>query len=181
MQNGSIVRRNRKNQADIWQFRWREKTSEGNRVYRRMEIGMVDQFPILEAARKAASLLVPDLNVTNARAGPTSITIAQLCCHFDQHELCSANAWRSYSTKHIYKVYLQRWIIPKWSEYRLSDVRTIEVEAWLRGLPIARSSCAKIRNVSRCCSIMLAGTNSLTEIPFGLCVKARSDVHRPLY
>ena len=29
MQNGSIIRRNRKRHSDIWQFRWWEKTSEG--------------------------------------------------------------------------------------------------------------------------------------------------------
>src|ERR1700674_2850197 len=75
------------------------------------------------------------------------MTIAQLCSHFEQRELCLANTWRSYSTKHIYKVYLRRWIIPKWSEHLLSDIRTIDVESWLRGLPIARSTCAKIRNV----------------------------------
>ncbi len=40
-----------------------------------------------------------------------------------------------------------QWIIPKWSEHLLSDIRTIEVESWLRSLPIARSTCAKIRNV----------------------------------
>jgi hypothetical protein len=75
------------------------------------------------------------------------MTIDQLCSHFEQCELCLANTWRSYSTKTIYKVYLKRWIIPKWSEHLLSDIRTIEVESWLRGLPIARSTCAKIRNV----------------------------------
>jgi integrase len=75
------------------------------------------------------------------------MAIAQFCSHFEQRELCLANTWRSYSTKHIYKVYLRRWIIPKWSEHVLSDLRIIEVESWLRILPIARSSCAKIRNV----------------------------------
>jgi len=30
---------------------------------------------------------------------------------------------------------------------RLSEVRTMEVESWLRGLPLAKSSCAKIRNI----------------------------------
>ena len=29
MQNGSVIRRNRKKNSDIWQFRWRENTSEG--------------------------------------------------------------------------------------------------------------------------------------------------------
>jgi len=75
------------------------------------------------------------------------MTIAQLCSHFEQRELCLTHTWRSYSTKNIYKVYLKRWIIPKWSEHLLTDIRTIEVESWLRSLPIARSTCAKIRNV----------------------------------
>jgi len=147
MQNGSVIRRNRKKHSDIWQFRWWENTPGGKRVYRRKEIGTVDQIPDLETARKAANLLVPDLNVRKAKSEFTSITISQLCAHFEQRELCMANAWRSYSTKYIYKVYLRRWVIPKWSDYRLSDIRTIEVESWLRSLPIARSTCAKIRNV----------------------------------
>jgi integrase len=75
------------------------------------------------------------------------MTVSQLCSHFEQRELCMANAWRSYSTKHIYKIYLRRWVVPKWSHYQLNDIKTIEVESWLRTLPIARSSCAKIRNI----------------------------------
>jgi integrase len=139
--------RNRKRHSDIWQFRWWEKTSEGKRVYRGREIGTVDQIPDLEAARKAACLLVPELNARRVRSEPTSMTVAQLCSHFDQRELCSGNTWRSYSTKQIYKVYLCRWIIPRWGEHLLSDIRTIEVELWLRSLSIARSTCAKMRNV----------------------------------
>ena len=91
--------------------------------------------------------MVPDLNARMAKSKSVSMTVAQLCSHFEQCELSLANTWRSYSTKTIYKVYLKRWIIPKWSEHLLSDIRTIEVESWLRSLPIARSTCAKIRNV----------------------------------
>ena len=148
MQNGSVIRRNRKRNSDIWQFRWWEKASDGKRIYRRRQIGTVDQIPDIETARKAASLLVPGLNARIiAKSKSVSMTIAQLCSHFEQCELCLTNTWRSYSTKNIYKVYLKRWIIPKWSEHLLSDIRTIEVESWLRSLPIARSTCAKIRNV----------------------------------
>lgn len=57
------------------------------------------------------------------------MTFGQLCSHFEQSELCLSNAWRSYSTKYIYKVYLRKWVVPKWSEYRLSDLRAIEVES----------------------------------------------------
>ncbi len=119
MQNGSVIRRSRKNHSDIWQFRWWESTADGKRIYRRREIGTVEQIPDLEAARKAASLLVPELNVRKARSEPTSMTVARLCSHFDQRELCLGNTWRSYSTKQIYKVYLRRWIIPRWGEHLL--------------------------------------------------------------
>ena len=102
---------------------------------------IIEEIPDREAARKAACLLVPELNATRARSEPATMTVAQLCSHFDQRELCLANTWRSYSTKHIYKVYLRRWIVPRWGEHLLSDIRTIEVESWLRGLAIARSTC----------------------------------------
>jgi hypothetical protein len=82
MQNGSVIRRNRKRHADIWQFRWWESTSAGKRIYRRKEIGTVDQIPDLETARKAACLLVPDLNSGKAKSKSASMTIAQLCSHF---------------------------------------------------------------------------------------------------
>src|SRR5262249_25073844 len=52
-----------------------------------------------------------------------------------------------YSTKRAYKAYIKRWIVPHWGSVRLSEVRTTEVESWLRSLPIAKSSCAKIRNI----------------------------------
>jgi hypothetical protein len=42
---------------------------------------------------------------------------------------------------------LTRWIRPHWQKYGLAEIRTIQVESWLRGLPLAKSSCAKIRNL----------------------------------
>jgi hypothetical protein len=122
MQDRSIIRRARTKHSDIWEFRWREKTAEGKKFYRRRIIGTVEQIPDIEAARKAARPLV-DLNAKAASTEPSPMTIAQLCSHFEQRELGMTNTWRSYSTKSIYKVYLRRWVIPKWSEYLLSDMR----------------------------------------------------------
>jgi integrase len=42
---------------------------------------------------------------------------------------------------------LNRWVIPHWGSVRLSEVRTTEVELWLRSLPLAKSSSAKIRGI----------------------------------
>lgn len=75
------------------------------------------------------------------------MTVAQLCDHFEQRELTSTNTWRSHATKRCYAVYLRRWIIPQWGIYELCNVKTTEVESWLRRLRLARSSCAKIRNL----------------------------------
>src|SRR5437667_5493995 len=75
------------------------------------------------------------------------MTNAEVCDHFIQRELTNDNLWRSYSTKRAYKAYLKRWIVPHWGNARLSEVRTMEVESWLRRLPLAKSSCAKIRNI----------------------------------
>src|SRR5207244_5291888 len=46
-----------------------------------------------------------------------------------------------------YKAYLNRWVIPHWGSLRLSEVRTTEVESWLRSSAVAKSSCAKIRGI----------------------------------
>jgi len=75
------------------------------------------------------------------------MTIEELSQHFQHYELTHDDNWRSYSTRRNYKFYLERWIIPRWGNYALGQVRTIEVESWLRSLPLARSSCAKIRNL----------------------------------
>jgi hypothetical protein len=76
MQNGSIIRRTRQKHSDIWQFRWWDRSPEGNKVYRRKLIGTTDQIPDLEAARKAARLLVPELNAKNAAPATPSMTAA---------------------------------------------------------------------------------------------------------
>src|ERR1700692_2305016 len=46
-----------------------------------------------------------------------------------------------------YRGYLRKWIIPRWGSYPLTRMRAGEIELWMRSLPLARSTCAKIRNV----------------------------------
>jgi integrase len=116
-------------------------------VYRKRVIGTVERYSDLDAARQAVAGLLIEINSDGTRVNSTSMTIAQLCNHFEQRELAKENTWRSYSTKKTYAVYLKRWVSPHWGKYELSEIRTIQVEAWLRCLPLAKSSCAKIRNL----------------------------------
>ena len=147
MQHGSLETKSRLEGPDVWQFRWSEKDPNGRRIYRKRVIGTVEEYPEAESARNAVSGLISEVNWANRRSNSIAMTIAQLCSHFEQRELARSNTWRSYSTKKGYAVYLRRWIVPHWGRYELCNIRTIEVESWLRRLPLARSSCAKIRNV----------------------------------
>jgi integrase len=147
MQRGSLALVSRKEGPDVWQFRWSEKDLHGARIQRKRVIGRVERYPDGAAARTAMTIVLAELNSGKARISCGSITVAQLCDHFEQCELTRDNTWRSYSTKKTHQAYLNRWVLPHWRHYELAEVRTIQVESWLRRLPLAKSSCAKIRNL----------------------------------
>jgi integrase len=147
MQRGSLALVSRKEGTDVWQFRWYERDLHGARIQRKRVIGTVERYPDGAAARTAMTIVLAELNSGKARISCSSITVAQLCDHFEQRELTRDNTWRSYSTKKTYQAYLNRWVLPHWRHYELAEVRTIQVESWLRRLPLAKSSCAKIRNL----------------------------------
>jgi integrase len=146
MQKGSLICQHRKHGPDVWQFRWSEYGLNGRRIYRKRVIGTAEHYPN-SFARDAVSGLLLRVNSAVAGLKVKPLTIAQLCAHFEQHELARENSWRTFSTKKIYKAYLRRWVIPQWGGTELSDIKAIHVECWLRQLPLARSSCAKIRNL----------------------------------
>lgn len=147
MQRGSISRSSRKQGPDVWQFRWSERGLHGERIYRKRVIGTVAEYSDADAARAAVTALLREINSDDPRKDSCRMTVAEACDHFEQRELGKENNWRSYSTKKAYRVYLKRWIIPHWGTIALSAVRPIAVELWLRRLPLAKSSCAKIRNL----------------------------------
>jgi len=139
MQRGSLALVSRKEGPDVWQFRWSEKDLHGARIQRKRVIGTVERYPDGAAARTAMTIVLAELNSGKARISCGSITVAQLCDHFEQRELTRDNTWRSYSTKKTYQAYLNRWVLPHWRHYELAEVRTIQVESWLRRLPLAKS------------------------------------------
>ena len=138
-QSGSLTKEKRKAGPAVWIFRWRENTPDG-RVNRKVVVGTVEQFPTKTAARKAAEPLR-----TNAIADNPAVpvTVKQLVKHYTDNELPS----KAHSTQRTVETSLNVWIVPKWGEHRLSDVRTVEVESWLHGLSLANATRAKVRNV----------------------------------
>lgn len=147
MQQGSIIKAERKHGPAVWQFRWSETGPQGQRVYRKRVVGTIEDYADSEAVRAAFWSLIakPTSGVLQARS--TTMTVGDLCQHFRQRELVQDDNWRIYSTRKNYSFLLKRWIVPRWGKYELSEVRTVEVESWLRSLARARSTCAKIRNL----------------------------------
>ncbi len=147
MQQGSLIRSSRKRGPDVWQFRWADRGPYGKRIYRKRLIGTVCEYPDAESARTSVKALLREVNSNPLQRFPPPMTVAEVCEHFTQRELANDNLWRSYSTKRAYKTYLKKWIVPHWGAARLSEIRTMKVESWLRQLPLAKSSCAKIRGL----------------------------------
>jgi integrase len=72
--------------------------------------------------------------------------MTELIAHYREKELCEEGG-KAHSTREVYGSYIRTWILPKWGQHFLSDVRTVDVEAWLGTLPLANGSKAKTRNV----------------------------------
>jgi hypothetical protein len=147
MQNGSVIRAERQRGPDVWEFRWREPGADGKRRHRRMVLGSVEQLGDEAAARQAIAPLKLEFNRGGAWLKMRSASVSDLVSHYRERELDPDTVWKTHSTKVTYEGYLNRWILPRWESYPLVRVNAGEVELWLRSLPLARSSCAKIRNL----------------------------------
>jgi len=93
---------------------------------------------IVEPTRMQAS--------ADRQAAERPIFIRELVTHFCEHELIDrGDEGRAHSTRHRCNSVLNKWVLPRWQAYKISEVRTIEVENWLRNLCLARGTKAKIR------------------------------------
>ena len=174
MQKGSLIRSSRRQGPDVWEYRWRESCSGEKRKHRRIVIGSLDTLRDESAALKAISALRRDININDRRMKTKPLRLAELIEHFRQRELAADNEWKTLSTRVTYEGYLRKWIVPRWGATNLSAIRAVEVELWLRTLPLARASRAKIRNLMRCSLTTRDDTTSQTTIPSPSSAKAQS-------
>jgi len=73
--------------------------------------------------------------------------VSELIAHYQSTEL-SAESNKAYSTKEVYGSCIKTWILPKWGQNLLHEVRTVDVETRLNtSVDLANGSKAKIRNV----------------------------------
>jgi integrase len=112
-----------------------------------MVVGPTNELDDEVAARQAIAGLHLRMNAWNERVEMRPITLSELVDHYRQRELKPDILWKTHSTKVTYDGYLNKWIVPRWGSYTLNRISAGEVELWLRSLALAKSSCAKIRNI----------------------------------
>jgi len=140
-QQGSIRREKRNNGPDVWTLRWREMKND-SKTRRKVVVGTLEKLPTKAAAWKACESLRMTINPVTG----TPRTMAELVTHYRQKEM-SEDGGKSFATRTAYEFYLKGWIVPQWGEFSLSDIRTVAVEEWLKTVPLAPGSRAKIRNI----------------------------------
>jgi integrase len=147
-QQGSVQREKRKRGTDVWVFRWWETASDGSEKRRKAIVGTVKTFPTEATALKAAQALRIDANqdVPLTEAGPE--TVAELIAHYKLKELAGDDQRKkAFSTRAAYECYLRAWILPRWGELKLDQIKPVAVEEWLGSIKRARGTKAKIRNI----------------------------------
>lgn len=130
----------------VWVFRWRETRLDGSRVQRKRVIGTIGQYRTKASAEKAARAFRLAL-LDRADVGLMQITVKELVHHYRENELVDQGEHgKAYSTRHRCESVLDSWILPRWEKLSLEQVRTVDVENWLRSIPRSNGTKAKIRN-----------------------------------
>jgi integrase len=164
-QKGSLKLAGRK-KGKAWEYRWREVQIDGSIRRKNIVIGTLEEFASEAAAQAAVDALRLDINSKTPQQLIKDVTMETLVNHYRQHELpdifdkkkpapdATNEDRKSYSTQTIYEGYLKKWIVPRWGSCRLSEVKAVQVEGWLKDLcfpktavSLARGTKAKIRNI----------------------------------
>ena len=164
-QRGSLRIIRRKDGTKVWEYRWRETQSDGTRKRRSMVVGSIEEYPSESLAQAEVDKMRLNINPFTSTETSKDISVEQLVNHYREYELpdiffkdepdkiSNDESRKSWSTQDTYDGYLRKWILPRWGSYRLTEVKAVAVEAWLKTLsfengdPLSRGSKAKIRNI----------------------------------
>ncbi len=138
-QQGSLLKMKRKGCPDVWVFRWYENAT-GKRTYKKRTIGSVVELPTRRDAEKAVVSLRININAEVS----TPQRVCDLITHYRQHELTPER--KAFATIENHLVQSRLYIEPRWGQYRLDAVRTMQVEEWLHSLPLAPASKTKLKS-----------------------------------
>lgn len=124
---------------DFWTFRFYETGSDGKRHYRQIRVGTKAQYSTRTEAMKALEGLRLSINTGSFQMTP--VCFGAVIQRYLMEELPGR-----FSTRACYTSMRKRCIETKWSEVPVNDIRTLEVEHWLKSLTSAPKTKANVRN-----------------------------------
>src|SRR5713101_3629600 len=142
-QQGSFVLEERKRGPAVWVYRWWERDINGKPVRRKLQIGSTTQYSTESVAQAAADALRLTINNPSNRRNLRQTTVNTLWEHYCREEL----PLKELSTQDAYSVYAKNWILPRWGKLALEEIKTVEVERWLRAAGVADGTKAKLKCV----------------------------------
>ena len=145
-QQGSLQIVKRARGRNAWEYRWYELQADGSRKRRCLIVGSVEQYPNEASAQKAVAALRADINAENPRTSLTPISVQTLIEHYREKEL-GTNCSKTRKTQVTYEGYFNKWILPRWGSYRVTEVKAVAVEQWLRSLNYANGSKPKLETL----------------------------------
>ncbi len=143
-QHGSLTKEKRQSKPDVWVFRWREQVGDGRTVQRKRIIGSVKEYTTESVARRAVDGLKLEINAEVVSTA--SMTIREVAEHYRELELGNGCA-KTALTRDVYGHYLDGYILPRWGDERIGDIKAFRVESWLASLAKSNATRAKIKGV----------------------------------
>ena len=133
-QEGCLTRSKRKSGA-VWEYRYRERQPDGSKRMRCIVVGTVAAIKTRAAALQHIEVLRANVNREIIETGsPTITTFKSLIEHREREMRMDNHDKKAYSTKNRNESYLRKWIVPRWGNYRPSDIKSVATEEWLDSL-----------------------------------------------
>lgn len=142
-QHGSLTTERRNNGPAVWIYRWREKVCD-RIVKRKVLLGTTKELNKSQAQKKADGYR--QLANTPQHERGSDLTVSELVGHYSEHEL-GASSGKAEKPRKAYLYIFKNYILPTWGELPLEGVKAVAVEHWLKTLPLANGSKAKVREV----------------------------------
>ena len=136
-QQGSLTIERRSSGPDVWVYRWRKAG-----IRRKKILGSVKQLTKTQAQKKAITCTEDSARVSEL----TNLNVSELVEHYKEREL-REDSGKAAKPRKAYLYIFANYILPMWGSLSLGQVKAVAVEDWLKTLPLANGSKAKIREV----------------------------------
>jgi len=128
----------------MWEFRYYEIDSQGERQRRTATVGSLADYPTESAVRKSPEVqaLLLRINSEAAKPGAPALTFGAVLARYEKEEMPER-----YSTSSSYKSNIKMHIRPRWAETPLAAMKSLAVEDWLKSLSLAPKTKSHIRSL----------------------------------